>query len=81
MTLIIPYDESAEEPIKFRVVDKTKGLDFMVPVSTGTAMNIAEDLLRSVRRRMPNEEKTQTAKVRVRRGRSRPVVRRVRKKK
>ncbi len=81
MPLIIPYDEGPDEPIKFRIVDKQKGLDFMVPISTNTAMNISEDLLRSVRRRMPNEEKTAVAKARVRRGRPRPAARRARKKK
>lgn len=68
MTLIIPYDTSPEEPIQFRVIDKNKGIDFLVPISTSTAVIIAEDLLKAVRRRIPRDE-TVKPKVRVQRKR------------
>lgn len=51
MTLIIVTDDEKEEPLKVRVLDRRKGLDFVVPISTKSAIRLAEDLLTSVRRR------------------------------
>ena len=57
MTLIIVTDDGKEEPLKVRVLDRRKGLDFMVPLSTKSAIRLAESLLTSVRRRHKGKRK------------------------
>ena len=57
LTLIIVTDDGKEEPLKVRVLDRRKGLDFMVPLSTKSAIRLAESLLTSVRRRHKGKRK------------------------
>jgi len=52
-------DDGSHEPVKLRVVDKRKGLDFLIPLSTKKSLSIAIELIDATNRRSKERDRVE----------------------